>query len=359
MSNVNLQSLFKRTLAHAKIPYAARRAQRDVFAGLVRDNRPPRAGDLVLARVDKIGQHKHLELANGRRARLFSGDEIILVYGNRYAPDQFEAEVPERLGVCHMAAAGGIAARVIAKHPKMGTPTTVDPLGFVTDDKGRVVNLEHFALGEVTQQKPRPFTIAVVGTSMNAGKTETATHIVHGLKRAGLRVGAAKVTGTGAGPDAWSMLDAGAFRVLDFGDAGLASTYLAGTATVEAAFNSLTDHLANDGAEAIVLEVADGVFQRETAALLKSKSFKEKVDAMIFASGDAMGSAQGVQWLHTEQLPIRALCGIVSASPLGAREASDATGLPVLTLEHLSKPTIASFLHVPVPKVRVVELAAA
>lgn len=359
MSNMNLQPLFQRSLANAKIPYAARRVERQTLHGLVRDQRPPRPGDLVLVRVDKIGQHKHLELANGRRARLFPGDEIVLVYGNRYAPDQFEAEVPERLGVCHMAAAGGIAARVISKHPKMGAPTTVDPLGLITDAQGMVVNLERFALGAVSDKKTKPFTIAVVGTSMNAGKTETATHIVHGLKRAGLRVGAAKVTGTGAGPDAWSMLDAGAFRVLDFGDAGLPSTYLMGAQKVETAFATLIDHLSADGAEAIVLEAADGVFQRETANLLKSAIFRDSVDAMIFASGDAMGSAQGVQWLRDHKLPIRALCGIVSSSPLGAREAGDATGLPVLTLDQLGKPAIASFLHVPVPTSRVLELAAA
>jgi len=31
----------------------------------------PRPGDLVLARIDKLGQHKNLELTTGRRARLF------------------------------------------------------------------------------------------------------------------------------------------------------------------------------------------------------------------------------------------------------------------------------------------------
>ena len=41
-----------------------------------RSNVVPRAGDLVLARVAGIGHHSGLELAHGRRAALFVGDEI-------------------------------------------------------------------------------------------------------------------------------------------------------------------------------------------------------------------------------------------------------------------------------------------
>ena len=53
----------------------------------------PRAGDVVLARVDKLGQHAAIMLPDGRRASLFEGDEILVAYGDRYAPDQFEGEV--------------------------------------------------------------------------------------------------------------------------------------------------------------------------------------------------------------------------------------------------------------------------
>src|SRR2546430_9351468 len=42
------------------------------------------------------------------------------------------------------------------------------------------------------------------------------SHLVVGLRRRRLRVGAAKVTGTGAGGDPWLLTDAGASLVLDF-----------------------------------------------------------------------------------------------------------------------------------------------
>jgi molybdopterin-guanine dinucleotide biosynthesis protein len=89
---------------------------------------------------------------------------------------------------------------------------------------------------------------------MNAGKTETAAHIVRGLSLAGYRVGAAKLTGTGAGGDVWSLTDAGASMVLDFTDAGFSSTYLAQLADLEEILAVLTSQLYGAGMDCVVLE---------------------------------------------------------------------------------------------------------
>jgi hypothetical protein len=67
----------------------------------------PVAGDVVLARVAGLGQHQRLESPHSRRQTLFPGDEVLVAYGHRYAPDQFEAEVPADLGPVHLIAAGG------------------------------------------------------------------------------------------------------------------------------------------------------------------------------------------------------------------------------------------------------------
>ena len=55
------------------------------------DSTPPRAGDLVLARVDSLGQHTRLQRPSGRRKLLFPGDSIVVAYGNRYACGVFRA----------------------------------------------------------------------------------------------------------------------------------------------------------------------------------------------------------------------------------------------------------------------------
>lgn len=315
----------------AKKSYATRRVSKNTMGGLIIESTPC-AGDLVLARVEELGQHRHIELESGRRAKLFPGDEIILAYGNRYAPDQYEALVPQSLDACHMVAAGGIASSAVCHHKNMGQPTRILPLGLIADREGKKLNLTHFTI-ETDSGLPRnkPFSIAVVGTSMNAGKTETASHLIRGLCNAGLRVGAAKVTGTGAGGDIWSMIDAGAHPVLDFTDAGLPSTYLATEAQIQYAMKTLFDHLCASNVQAIVFEVADGIFQKETADLLRSEAFREYADSVIFAASDSVGATAGVAWLRNHHLPVIAISGILSMSPLAMRETHEATSLPVLT----------------------------
>ncbi len=316
----------------ARVPLAAMRSvdQSATAAGTA-----PQSGDLVLARVVKLGQHKRLELRNGRRAHILEGDDVIVCYGNRYAPDQFEAEVPADFNPCDLVAAGGIASRMLELHSEVSEPTRVAPFGLICDQRGRRVNLEAWALPELDEPLARPPTYAVVGSVMNSGKTTTAANLIRGLATAGHRVGACKVTGTGAGGDIWLMLDSGAQQVLDFTDAGLASTYLAPPERVERTFSLLTRHLAAGGAEVIVVEVADGLFQRETATLLGSRVFQQGVDGFLFASNDALGAASGVETLKRLGLRVLGVSGVLTASPLSIREACAATDVPILDIAGL------------------------
>lgn len=304
----------------------------------------PAAGDLVLARVDTIGHHDGLQLANGRRKHLFVGDEIVVAYGNRYACNQFEAVVPDTLGPCHLVAGGGIAGRVISCHERIVKgPTHITPLALVANADGERVNLRDYALQPVHEMKaPLPTVVAVVGTAMDSGKTQTSAYLVRGLIAAGLRVGYAKVTGTGAGGDTWLLKDAGADPVLDFTDAGMASTYLAAPEEIENALVTLVAHIGRKNVDAIVLEVADGIFQRETAALLRSAVFNRIVGGTVLAARDAMGASAGFHWLRTQSPPVLALSGLLSASPLQSLEVKEATGIPVYNREGLATTGIAT-----------------
>lgn len=324
---------------HLRRSFTLRRVPASAFTHLLAESPPPRTGDLVIARVRRLGQHTRLQLTNGRRAVLFEGDEIALAYGDRYAPDQFEARVPADLRPCHLVAAGGVAGEVISRHASMKRATEIEPLGLVSDAAGEVQRLQRWSLPERSSVEGRPpLTVGVVGTSMNAGKTTTAMSAIRGLRRAGLRVAAAKVTGTGAGGDYWSMVDAGARPVLDFTDAGYATTRLLSPALLESIFTTLLAHLLEDRPDAIVLEVADGLFQAETAALLESATFRRTVDSILFAASDPMGAAAGVAWLRERSLPVRAITGPVSGSSLGGEETRRATGLPVLSTDDLRSP---------------------
>lgn len=330
----------------AKVSYTARRLVELGYGstrtlGLSREDKPPRAGELVLCQVTGIGQHKFLGQVHGKRNRLFVGDRIVVAYGARYAPDQFEAEVPDDLGPCDLVAGGGIAGRVVSSHARMKTPTRVEPLGLLTDEHGDVIDLARLARPVVPALAPRPRTIAVLGTSMNAGKTTVAAALIRGLSLAGRRVGAAKVTGTGAPGDPTLMADAGASRVIDFTDLGFPSTYQLPMPQVIRILRSAVTDLTSHQAEAIVLEVADGILQRETAALMRTPEFRASVDGIVFAAGDSVSAVAGVRLLREEGLPVVALSGVLTASPLAMAEAVAGVDIPVYEAAAMADPSVA------------------
>lgn len=342
VSALSNQPTLQRALA-AKRAYTTRRVPLTAMTRLTfGEGVQPRAGDLMLARVMRIGKHAHLEGTDSRRAALFVGDEVIVACGARYAPDQFYAQLPTSLGRCQLAAGGGVAGMVVAMRDGIGAPTELLPIGLLADERGRVANLADHALSASNLPAARrPVTIVSLGTSMNAGKTTSAAYLIRGLTRAGLRVGAAKVTGTGSGNDPGLLRDAGAVRVLDFTDAGFASTCDVAVDVLVAAAQQLVSHLAEAKVDAVVLEVADGLFQRETAGLLRTDAFRALVDAALFSACDAMGASAGAEWLGAVGLRPLALAGAMTRSPMAAQEAASASGLPVLGLDDLGNPETA------------------
>jgi len=353
--DIKASQLIKKELAGAKAAYTTRRVNFEKGITLINgaDKITPQSGDLILAKVGKIGNHQRLELVNGRRARLFVGDKVILSYGNRYAPDQFEAVVPDSLAPCHLAAAGGVMARVLSRHKRMKRPTVLYPLGILGGINGQPMNLADFALKKVHVLRPRPLTLAVMGTAMNAGKTTTASYLIKGLVRSGLKVGAAKITGTGSGGDRWFMKDAGADPVLDFIDAGFASTYKVTKTQIKEIFDALMSHLIQAGVNAIILEFSDGLYQDEISDMLCTSAFhndprslvlNQHVDGVMFAAHDAMGAIAGVDQLRRSGLSVLALSGTMTQSSLSVREAEEACGLPVINSDTLSNPEIADII---------------
>ncbi len=331
-------------IRNAKWAYTTRRIDKARALRLVKGSPPPQRGDLVLAKVTKIRQHKRIELINGRKARLFVGDHIVLTYGNRYAPDQFEALVPDTLGPCDLVAAGGVASKLTFKHGSMKLPTAIEPLGLVADENGVVINLADYALPPMVPGKRRTPVIAVVGSSMNAGKTTTAANLIKGLVNGGFSVSAGKVTGTGAGGDVWFMQDAGARNVLDFVDAGHPSTYLIKPTELKQTFTTLLAHLDQPGTDIIVIEIADGLHQTETAQLVSSDLFARLVNGVIYTAGDALSAVYGADLLHQWGVHVLAISGVVTRSPLAMREIQDGIDLPTLGVKVLREKAIADFI---------------
>ena len=104
------------------------------------------SGDLVLAEVRRLGHHKRLELANGRRFTMHVGDLIVVSYADRYAPDQFESHVPDDLSAVQLVASGGIASKMLSRSADVRSATDIRPIGLVGDERGTVINVADFAL---------------------------------------------------------------------------------------------------------------------------------------------------------------------------------------------------------------------
>ena len=312
----------------AKKSFVTRRVPTHAMQTLITGNLRPAPGDLVLATVHELGKHKRLELRNGRRARMALGDEIIVAYGNRYAPDQFEALVSEDLGGCDLVAAGGIASREVCRHERVCEPTWIVPVGLLGRTNGRRINLADYAIQPGGRARPIK-TVVVAGTAMNSGKTYTAASIVRGCKQLGKRVAGIKVTGTGAGGDLWHYRDMGADVVLDFTDTGYASTYKLAADLVEEAALSLIAQASRANCSYAVVEIADGLHQLETAALLRSERFRQAIEGVVFAAHDAMGAQMGVAMLRAVDHRVLGVSGLLCQSPLAIQEAASAVDVPV------------------------------
>lgn len=309
------------------------------------DEVTPRAGDLVLAKVLEIGKHTRLESPHSRRQLLFPGDEIVVAYGHRYAPDQFEAEVPDSLEVTSLVAAGGLAGRVTAQHASIASATAIEPLGLIARD-GTVLNLADLAPHRAQQhptRRPgeRPRLVTVLGTSMNSGKSTTLSCLINGLTAAGLSVAAGKATGTGAGGDPRMFADAGASTVLDFTDFGHGSTYRLGYDELKALVLSVMAALSHADTDVVVLEIADGIYQGETSRLIADPEVQAWIDTLVFAAGDALGATKGVDLLAEHGLQVAAVSGVVTASPLATREADQVLPVSLVPTYDLTDPAVA------------------
>ncbi len=340
-----MSGLNRTNIPQMKWAFTTRRVSHNDPSHLISDFSQARPGDLLCAEVLSIGQHTGVQLAAGRRAEIYQGDNLALCVGARYAPDQFESVPTIVDGFCDLVAAGGVAGTIVNAHSSMKEPTRLKVHGLLADRGGDVINIGQFGLPASSIRAQGPV-FAVFGSSMNAGKTTTAASLVHGLTKCGFKVGAAKVTGTGAFGDYFKMADAGAVEVLDFTDVGYATTVGLSSRELLHIVSVLVSHLSAAGADAYVLEIADGVLQNETGDLVRNVSFHELVDAALFAGADALGTIAGVQVLMHAGLNVFGVSGKISASPLGCREVASQTSVPVLTRQDLLQPeTLAPLLE--------------
>ncbi|MHC4232315.1 MAG: hypothetical protein ACYSQY_00705 [Planctomycetota bacterium] len=315
------------------LPSGAFTLKRSQIKYYIHTERKPQVGDLVYGEVLRLGQHSSLENISGRIHAIHDGKRAIFVFGNRYAPDYYEGFVPnEFCSEVDLIARSGVIGIAKTKNSSIKDPTRVKILGYVCDDQGHVLNTLDFPLikPKKTEKKtPRARMILVCGTSMNSGKSMAAKACCWALSSKGHKVRAAKVTGTASLKDILQMNDAGAQPFADFTYLGYPSTYLLEKEELLNVFNQLDLRYANNPKNYWVVEFADGVIQRETAILLNEPEVRNRIHKLIFCANDAFGAIGGLNILDSMGLKPDALSGVCTSSPLGVRELSAFTDIPI------------------------------
>jgi len=294
----------------------------------------PQVGDLVYGKITHKGQHEDLENKHGRIHTLNNDTKAIFVMGNRYAPDYYEGFVPEQTETTlDLLARSGIVGLMKIRNDAVKEPTKVKFLGYVVDETGEVLNTRKFPLitPKHTEKKfPRSKMIVVTGTSMNSGKSYTAAAICWAFTSQGKEVRASKITGTASLKDILRMEDAGAKFVNDFTYLGLPSTYMSSEAELMSIFDQIDLKYANDPDKYWVVEIADGILQRECQILLKNEAFRKRIDKLVFAGRDSLSVLGGVHFLNEQyRLVPDAISGVCTSSPLFIEEFKAHTQIPI------------------------------
>lgn len=307
----------------------------------------PRAGDVAIFRVLEIGKHKAIQGESGKNSYIFPGDLIMAAFGNRYASNQFEGYVPEGYqDAFHILGQGGVIGTVASMHAKFKPigPTSVKLVGYATKD-GKVINTQYLSEERVAFEpnRHRPYqTILSLGASMDSGKTTSAAYLCRGLRNAGKTVGFIKLTGTVFSKDKRFVKDCGAHKVVDFSNLGFPSTYMYGMEELLDIFEGLTRKIEEINPDYLVVEIADGLLQRETAMLLNNPAFRAMVDHVMLSCADSLSVLSGLMHLENLGLPPFAVSGLLNVSPLMVDEVQRAVRIPVLSLEDLMHRRITS-----------------
>jgi len=327
---------------------------RDIINHRIKSNIPlnyiPQVADVGIFEVMHIGKHKNIQGFEKRNITIIAGDYIMGAFGTRYATAQFEGYVPDHLNQeLHILGAGGTIGVIKSMHYdyKDIGPTKLRFVGLATNDQGEVYNTKKLRAKNIV-----PFSgaaasatkvILSLGSSMDSGKTTSAAYLAHGLKEAGHKVAYIKLTGTIYTKDCDLVNDLGADITADFGDFGFPSTYMCSQKELFDLYESLLSKILTTQPDYVIMEIADGLYERETKMLLTNKRFISTIEAVIFSAGDSLSAISGIEVLNKWGIYPLAISGLFTASPLLVREVQENIDTPVFTIDELGS---ADKIHV-------------
>lgn len=301
----------------------------------------PKAGDLALFEVIELGRHKNAQTDDKRNAAIFPGDFLLATFADRYATSQYEGYVPKQhYEFYQIIGAGGVIGIVASQNADLDDyePTKVKLIGYCCEPDGSVINTKFYKKQRhaFTGKVPGDMKIVLsIGSTMDSGKTTTAAFTARGLKATGKKVGFIKFTGTAYTKDRDFVFDCGADVVSDFAELGFPSTFMCDKGILLDVYQTLLVQMASEGVELLVMEIADGLFQQETSALLRDKNFMSTIHSVIFSCGDSLSALQGLNTLEELDIVPNLISGRFTMSPLLISEVKNFVEMPVLTIDEI------------------------
>ena len=279
----------------------------------------PEPGDLGLFRVKTISYHRKLITKDDKKLRLYENDLFVGVFGNRYATDGFEGRVG-RFDKLSMLTGAGMVGTARFRHKSIKKSTKLTFVGLLKDENNNRINLKKINFHKSIPKKDPKNLILIVGSCMNSGKTTTASKLINGLSQRGKKITACKLTGSLSNRDKNELSAASADHIIDFSDYGFPSTYLCKKEELWDLFQTMMADIEKTAPDIVVMEIADGVLQRETKMILTDKKIKKLIKGIILTAESApsalFSSQQLLDWGHN----VIAVSGSITSSPLSSKE---------------------------------------
>ncbi len=314
----------------------------------------PKAGDVAIFKILSIGKHKAIQGINGNNTYIFPGDLIMATFGTRYASNQFEGYVPDKYySRYQILGQGGVVGILKSMHEKFKDigATQVRLMGYAVDENNQVINTKYYDETPVNFNPFKKWSFPIylsLGAGMDSGKTTTAAFVSRALMQQKKKVAYLKLTGTVYAKDCSFVRDCGADKAIDFSYCGYPSTYLCQTEEILDLFENLLQKIAPDNPDAVIVEIADGLLQRETKALINYKPFMQLIDQTFLSCGDSLSVKSGIEILEKIGKKPVLLSGLFTTSPLMVKEVQAITDIPVFTIEDFMDKTKFSQVFLPV-----------
>ena len=289
-------------------------------------------GVVIIVRVlDTVGRNNRYELCDGRIGRLYKDDVLPVVLGPRRAPHRFSGDVPAIVGcgdVLELLCMSGVVGRLCGEDPTWGRPLLVQALGSPSENRTPMtLRRSMVEMGQSTEDKAK--IVAVVGTSMDSGKTTTACRIIRHFREGTRTVAAVKLAGVGSVQDLNELQDAGAEPVLSFADRGVVATCGVDKIDVEKAATQVLAMANAPKPDLIVAEFGGGlVDEYRVLDLLRLDGLREHVAAVVVCAGDLTGARGAKNVLKECGLEIAVVSGPAVNNMSCARFAEEILGTP-------------------------------